>query len=169
MIKLRPDRMIIAAACTLAASSTMAGDCRAVLRPLLLENPPVRERLLEAQSLCVAEAEAGDADAVYQSALLHLGLLDWDPGTAIPMIQTAARDGVAEAQFWLAWQYEEGPLLPNNTELAREWYEQAGNNEHYLALDRLASAYRNGELGLAIDARKAADMRARADRCKGKN
>jgi len=150
----------------LAASSALAGECRDVLRPVLLENPPVRERVLEAQALCTAEANAGDADAVYQSALLHLGLLDWDPETAIPMIQAAAQGGVAEAQYWLAWQYEEGPLLPDDAALARDWYERAGDNEHRLALDRLAAAYQNGELGLEIDADKSAEMRARAERCK---
>ena len=159
----------LSAILALMANNSMAGDCRDTLRPLLLENPPDHERLLDAQRLCTAEAEAGDADAVYQSALLHLGLLDWNPDAAIPMIQTAARDGVAEAQYWLAWQYEEGPLLPNDAELALEWYQRAADDEHYLALDRLAFAYRNGELGLAIDARKAAAMRARADRCKAKS
>jgi len=163
-----PSVWFLGAILALMANNSMAGDCRDTLRPLLLENPPVRERLLEAQRLCATEAEAGDVDAIYQSALLHLGLLDWDPDAAIPMIQTAARGGVAEAQYWLAWQYEEGPLLPNDAELALEWYERAAVEEHYLALDRLASAYRNGELGLAIDARKAADMRARADRCKAR-
>jgi len=149
----------------LVTGSADAGDCRAVLRPLMLQNPPDRAALIEAQALCRAEADAGDADSLYQTSLLHLGLLDFDVDRALPMIVSAARSEVPEAQYWLAWQYESGPLLPDNAELAREWYERAGANEHRLALNRLAVAYGNGELGLRADARKAAELSARAERC----
>lgn len=152
-----------------AVAAPVPGTCRAVLRPLLLQSSPDQATLREVQLLCAAEAEAGDAGALYQSSLFHLGLLDWDVDKALPMIQSAARQGVPEAQYWLAWQYEAGPLLPNDAELALEWYELAGDNEHRLALDRLATAYQNGELGLGANYRKAAEMRARAERCKDKN
>lgn len=148
------------------AAAAVAGDCRAALRPLILQSPPDQPALRQVQALCADEAERGDPDALYQSALFHLGLLDWDVDAAIPMIQSAARQGVPEAQYWLAWQYEDGPLLPNDQELALQWYETAGNAEHRLALDRLADAYQNGELGLVANNRKAAEMRARAERCK---
>lgn len=137
-----------------------------MLQPLLLDNPPERSSLLRAQAVCAAEADSGDPDATYQSALFHLGLLDWDVETALPMIHDAADRGVAEAQYWLAWQYDEGPLLSNDSALALQWYELAGDNEHRLALDRLADAYRDGDLGLEPSTRKAAEMRARAERCK---
>jgi TPR repeat protein len=150
----------------LIAGSADAGDCRAVLRPLMMQNPPDRAALIEAQALCRAEADAGDADSLYQSSLLHLGLLDFDVDRALPLIEAAARSEVSEAQYWLAWQYDSGPLLPDNPELAREWYERAGANEHRLALSRLAFAHGSGELGFAVDARKAAEYRARAERCK---
>jgi len=150
----------------LLATGAVAGECRETLRPLLLQNPPNPARVRQASALCSAEAKAGDADALYQSALFHLGLIDWNVDAAVPMIQTAADQGIAEAQYWLAWQYEEGPLLPNDMELALRWYELAGANEHRLALGRLADAYQNGELGLSRSARKAAEMRARAERCK---
>lgn len=151
---------------SVATASVSAGECRAILQPLLLDNPPDRGALVDAQSLCVAEADAGDADALYQSALLHLGLLDWNVDAAIPMIRSAAERGIAEAQYWLAWQYDAGPLLPDDAGRALRWYELAGDNEHRLALDRLADAYQQGELGLEPSARRAAEMRARAERCK---
>lgn len=172
MTNLRLLRILIPLMTLVAASAvadTAAGACRAALRPLLLQSPPDLLALREVQALCAAEAEAGDPDAMYQSALFHLGLLDWDVEAAIPMIQTAARQGVPEAQYWLAWQYEEGPLLQNDTELSLQWYELAGDNAHRLALDRLADAYQDGELGLQANHRKAAEMRARAERCKDKS
>ena len=169
MANLRFLRILILLIAASAVADTASATCREALRPLLLQSPPEQSALREVQALCAAAAEAGDADALYQSALFHLGLLDWDVDTAIPMIQTAAREGVPEAQYWLAWQYEEGPLLPNDAELALQWYELAGDHEHRLALDRLANAYQNGELGLQANHRKAAEMRARAERCKDKN
>ena len=150
------------------ATAAVAGECRAALRPLMLQIELDEVSLIEVHELCMAEAEAGDADALYQSSLFHLGLLEWNPDDAIPMIRTAAAQGVPEAQYWLAWQYDEGPLLPNDTGLALQWYEVAGEGEHRLALERLARAYQNGELGVDRDARKAAVLRARAERCKNR-
>lgn len=151
---------------SLASASAAAAGCRETLRPLLLQTPPDPVAVRAAHALCTGEAASGDSDAVYRSALLHLGLLDWDVAAAIPMMRTAARRGVPEAQYWLAWQYEEGPLLPDDRRLALRWYRQAAANEHRLALDRLAVAYRRGELGLDAEARKAVEMRARAERCR---
>jgi TPR repeat protein len=153
------------ALCTAAADIAVAGGCRVALAPLLLQSAPDKAVLGRVRELCLAEADRGDPDSLYQVSLFHLGLLDWDVDTALPMIRSAADRGVAEAQYWLAWQYEEGPLLPNDAELALRWYHAAGDGEHRLALNRLAAAYQRGELGLASDARKAAEFRARAARC----
>ncbi|MFW2403562.1 MAG: tetratricopeptide repeat protein [Gammaproteobacteria bacterium] len=159
---------LFAFAATVAAgpeSGVVPGECRAALRPLLLKNPPPQDELLAVRSFCAARAEAGDADAEYQLAMFYLGLVDWDVDKAVPMIQSAARNGVPEAQYWLAWQYDEGPLLPNDAQLAVQWYQAAGQNEHRLALSRLAVAYQNGELGLAVDEKRAIEMRAKAEAC----
>ena len=139
--------------------------CRDALLPLLTKQNPDRERLLLVQRLCESQAAAGDVDALYQLSLLHLGLLDWDPEQAIPMIRTAAEGGVAEAQYWLAWQYEEGPLLENDAETALYWYVRAGDLEHRLAVQRLLDIYTDGGLGQLPDAGKATLYRARLAKC----
>ena len=139
--------------------------CRDALRPVLLQAEPDRELLPEIQRLCAAQAEAGDADALYHLSLLHLGLVDWQPDRAATMIRRAAVGGVAEAQYWLAWQYDAGPLLDDEAGAALYWYGQAGEREHRLALERLAEIYARGELGMPVDARRAGEYRARAARC----
>jgi len=140
--------------------------CRDALRPVLLQSNPDRVLLPDILRRCEGQAEAGDPDALYQLSLLYLGLIDWQPDKAIPMIRSAADSGISEAQYWLAWQHESGPLLDNDAELAVHWYLQAGEQEHRLALNRLASVYENGELGVQVDTKTASLYRARAARCK---
>lgn len=142
--------------------------CRDALRPVLLAANLDRALLPDIQALCEQQAGAGDPDALYQLSLLHLGLSDWQPDKAIPMIRNAADRGVPEAQYWLAWQREAGPLLENDAERALHWYQQAAESEHRLALDRLAGVYENGELGVAADSKQASLYRARAAQCKNK-
>ena len=149
-----------------APATTVAGDCRARLRPLLLSPAPAPDALADVRILCTAEAEAGDAEATYQLALFSLGLAGtWQPEAAIPLIRSAADRGVTEAQYWLAWQSEAGPALPHDPDIARVWYEKAAAGNHRLALQRLADAWEKGELGLPIDPRQALDLRARIRQC----
>jgi len=136
-----------------------------MVRPLLLQKVSGESQLAEAREVCEVEAALGDADAEYQLALFALGLAEWAPAAAIPRIESAAVKGVPEAQYWLAWQLEAGPLLPNDGVLAKQWYQRAADAEHRLALQRLADAHANGELGLRKDAGLAALYRARAERC----
>lgn len=147
-----------------------AGDCRAQLHPLLLQAEPAAADLARVRTLCAAEANAGDADATYQLALFSLGLGgNWQPGEAIPLIRTAADQGVTEAQYWLAWQSESGPALPHDPAIALSWYEKAAGGRHRLALQRLAEASERGELGLPVDAAKALEYRAQIRRCDEEN
>ncbi|MSR08213.1 MAG: hypothetical protein EXR82_01550 [Gammaproteobacteria bacterium] len=106
------------------AGAASAGTCRALVRPLLLDAQPAPEDLQRAQALCRAEAEAGDAEAIYQLSFFALGLGgNWQPEEAIPLIRSAADRGVTEAQYWLAWQSESGPELPHDPAIALGWYE----------------------------------------------
>lgn len=149
----------------LLTAQATAGDCRAMVRPLLLQQQRGADLIAEAREVCEVEAALGDADAEYQVALFALGLSEWAPGEAIPKIKSAAENGVSEAQYWLGWQYEAGPLLPNDIPLARQWYKRASDGDHRLALRRLADAHAEGELGLRRDAGLAALYRSRAERC----
>ena len=142
-----------------------ANECRASLRPLLLGSGHHETEIYAVRSLCEREYAAGSADAGYQLALIDLGLDGWAPERAIPLIREAADRGVAEARYWLAWQYEAGPLLDNDPASALHWYRAAAEQDHRLALQRLADAYELGELGLPVDAFQAAQFRARAQRC----
>lgn len=145
--------------------TSAAGECRGLLRPLLLQEKPAAHELNTIRQICQTEADDGDPVAEYQLSLFYLGLIDWNVDKALPLIMSAAQSGVPEAQYWLAWQYDTGPLLPDNLGLARRWYQMAGENDHRLALQRLSDAYQHGDLGLPIDARKASVLRARASKC----
>ena len=145
---------------------SQAGDCRAQVRPLLMQADPAADALAQVQALCTAEAEAGDAEATYQLSFFSLGLGgNWQPATAIPLIRTAADAGVTEAQYWLAWQSEAGPELPHDPGVALGWYRKAADGNHRLALQRLAEAFERGELGLPVDHRKSLELRAQIRRC----
>lgn len=147
-----------------------AGECRDDLHPLLLQPDPAAGDLARVRALCAAEAESGDPDATYQLALFSLGLGgNWQPGEALPLIRSAADRGVAEAQYWLAWQSESGPALPHDPAVALAWYEKAAAGRHRLALQRLAEASERGELGLPVNERKALEYRAQIRRCDEEN
>lgn len=50
---------------------------------------------------------------------------------------------------------------------ARRWIEAAAAQDLLPAIDRLALAYRKGELGLAVDEKKALELEARAKALRG--
>lgn len=159
-------RTLLILVCLSCVPQAFAGACRTSLRPLLLSQAPDQVALRDVHATCQAEADAGDADAVYQLALFDLGLAgQWRPEEAIPKIIDAAARGVPEAQYWLAWQYEAGPLLPHDQATALGWYERAANANHRLAIGRLAQAYAAGELGLSRDPLRAAEYKARQSQC----
>jgi TPR repeat protein len=157
--------LLIGAFMILWGSVALAGECRGMLRPLLLQKSPQSAELAAVREICKAEVAKGDPDSEYRLAMFYLGLTSWDVRTAIPMIMSAAQSGVPEAQYWLAWQYDKGPLLADDVDMARHWYERAGDNEHRLALQRLAEAYEHGDLGLPVNVRKASILRSQAARC----
>ena len=161
--------MLLGLLAMLSGSTSAAGECRGLLRPLLLQGTPNVAELHAVREICQTEVYSGDPEAEYQLSLFYLGLIDWDVDKALPLIKSAAQSGVSEAQYWLAWQYDAGPLLPDDLELALRWYEMAGQNDHRLALQRLADAYKNGDLGLQVNARKASELKARAAKCQNKS
>jgi TPR repeat protein len=148
------------------SAGARGGECRGLVRPLLLTTVAETSALAAARAICEREASSADADALYQLALFDLGLAgNWQPDLAVPRITAAAAAGIPEAQYWLAWQHEAGPLLDHDAGVALGWYQRAAGANHRLALARLAQAYEAGELGLPRDASRAAEYRARQARC----
>lgn len=155
-----PGLLIIAA-----IETVYAADCPTEVRSLLLQAEPAATAVAEARALCEAARADGDPVATYQLALLDLGPDGWNPDRAIPGIRQAAQAGVPEAQYWLAWQLESGPLLPNDRAESLRWYQEAAARSHRLALARLAEAYELGELGLPTAPARAVELRAQAAQC----
>lgn len=146
--------------------SAAHADCRAQLRPLLLDVRTEAAAVDAIRPQCEAEAAAGDADALYQLALMDLGLAGrWQPEVAIPRMRSAAASGIAEAQYWLAWQYESGALLARDDAAALDWYRRAAAQRHQLALARLVEVHETGGLGLAPDPAQALHYRALQSQC----
>lgn len=149
--------------------AALAADCRTEVRALLVQSAPAADAVSAVRQLCTAASARGEADASYQLALLDLGPDGWRPERAIPLITQAADAGVPEAQYWLAWQQDTGPLLPNNPDESLRWYQAAAAQSHRLALARLADAYEFGELGLTPAPARATELRAQAAQCAAKS
>lgn len=163
---LRPLLSLCLLGLSLLPAISHASDCRALVRPLLMQTNHDADDLARVRSLCMTEADAGDPEATYQLAFFSLGLGgNWQPDEALTLIRSAANSGITEAQYWLAWQSEAGPALPHDRDVALGWYRKAADGNHRLALQRLADAWERGELGLAVDARKSLEYRARIRRC----
>lgn len=142
-----------------------AADCRTDVRALLVQSAPDPDAVTAARALCGRASELGDPLATYHLALLDLGPDGWQPDRAADLITSAAEAGVPEAQYWLAWQFDTGPLLPDDPAAARRWYEAAASQSHRLALLRLAEIYERGELGAPVQPRLAAEFRQRGAQC----
>lgn len=120
---------------------------------------------LDVFELCRSEAEAGDAESLYWVSFFYFGLLEstLDEQRGVQATSESADLGYEGAQFWMGWQSEVGGHLPQDPVVALGWYEKAAESGHWMALDRLAKAYRNGELGLEIDEVKAQEYATRQD------
>ncbi|MGI9330246.1 MAG: hypothetical protein ACR2QB_05965 [Gammaproteobacteria bacterium] len=157
--------------CGLLSGAPMAAatDCPERSRLLMLASDPDVADVRSATAACEVAYANGDTSAAYYLGLLDLGLAAWKPERATSLISVAAQGGLPEAQYWLAWQLEEGPLLPNDPIRALQWYEDAAEQSHPLALARLADAYEAGELGLRPAPARAAELRALAASCAADN
>ena len=112
-------------------------------------------------------ADAGHPDAlsVYGHMLFHRSLSPQDKARGARYVVEAAQSGDVKSQFQVAQIYEHGcAQYPRREDYAVTWYARAAQAGHYLAAERLACAYRVGELGLAVDAGQAAYWQRLADR-----
>ncbi|GAB2711108.1 tetratricopeptide repeat protein [Halomonas garicola] len=103
-------------------------------------------------------AEAGHPDAlsVYGHMLFHRSASPQDKARGARYVVEAAHAGDLKAQYQVARIYEYGcAQYPRRDEYAVTWYARAAKAGHYLAAERLMQAYREGDLGLAVDPEQA--------------
>ncbi|WP_444678593.1 tetratricopeptide repeat protein [Halomonas sp. E19] len=112
-------------------------------------------------------ADAGHPAALslYGHMLFHRGTTPQDKAKGARYVLEAAQAGDLKAQYQAGLIHEHGcAQYPRREERAVTWYARAGEAGHPLAAERLAKAYRHGELGLAVDAIHAEHWQAIADR-----
>lgn len=114
-------------------------------------------------------AEQGDPEGQFRLGKLHsLGEgVNKDAAEAHRLILAAARQGHKQATNVMAQAYLSAQLgIPESARHGAEslnWVKAAADNDYLPAIDALALAYRNGDFGLAPDAKEADRLQARAN------
>ena len=116
-------------------------------------------------------AAAGDPASTYHFAMLRffgLGGASFGQLEAVLMIEKAAEHRYPAAQTFMGLLAEQGDglVVAAGQELALEWYTHGALGGHCAAVRRLVRAYEQAELGVAADAGKADEWRARLDGCR---
>jgi TPR repeat protein len=143
-----------------------AGECKARLEPMLDSN--MSEGAKSVFEVCKAQAAAGDPEALYYVSFFYFGFggLEDNSLEGVAATRASAEKGYAQAQYWMGWQHESGGHLPRDDSAALDWYERSAAAGFWMAFDRLARAYRNGELGVPVDLEKADYFLLQKQRCK---
>jgi TPR repeat protein len=154
------------AALLLVASSAAAGECKSLVDPALESERVANVR--ELFGVCSAEAAAGDAEALYYLSHFYFGFagFEMDVAKAVSVARTAAEKGYGPAQHWMGWQHETGSHLERDEVNALAWYRRAAESGYWMAFDRLALAYRDGDLGLPVDEEKSRHFLELKRQCK---
>src|SRR5205823_6384283 len=84
-----------------------------------------------------------------------------DPYKAAELLQTAAEQGNADAQFMLAVLYVTGDGVPEQVAKAAEWYTKAAEQGHVEAQFNIGVLYVNG-IGVRLDFAKAGEWFSKA-------
>ncbi|MBL4719809.1 MAG: sel1 repeat family protein [Alphaproteobacteria bacterium] len=69
---------------------------------------------------------------------------DGDFPKAFELFTPQAKDGVAEAQYYIGLMYAKGQAVPQDASAAVEWYQKAANQGHALAQNNLGYMYGQG-------------------------
>lgn len=105
---------------------------------------------------------ADQSHAPAQARLADLLLAADFRAEALALYRKAAESGDPAGEFGLGRMYADGLGVERDQDAALAWYRKAEAREHAPAIDALARAYRDGNLGLARDAEKARELDARA-------
>ena len=116
-------------------------------------------------------AAAGDPASTYHLGMLHLfglGEAGFDQLDAVLKIGMAAKHRYPPAQTFMGLLAErgDGSVVAADEKLALDWYTHGALGGHCAAVRRLVRAYEQAELGVAADAGKADEWRARLDGCR---
>lgn len=131
----------------------------------LLPRSPRTQRLTMRLFRRCAEAGHPDALAIYGHMLFHHSLSPHDRARGARYVLEAAQAGDIKSQYQAAQIHEHGCVqYPCREDYAVTWYARAAQSGHLLAAERLACAYRHGELGLVVDSEQAAYWQRLADR-----
>ncbi len=88
-----------------------------------------------------------------------------DKNRGVAYIMRAAQAGEVKAQYQAGLIYSKGfGQYPQSNDQAITWLARAAEAGHVLAANRLASAYREGELGLQVDLDKARHWESLAEK-----
>lgn len=113
--------------------------------------------------------DAGEHEATHYLglALLLPQAVAFEPREGIALVRKSAKGGFHKAQVHLALLYEHGDPLydfPKNEAQALSWWEKAAEGGSWVAMQRLAAAYENGELGVERDSALAEQWRERGNK-----
>ena len=116
-------------------------------------------------------AAGGDPASTYHLGILRLfglGGAPFDQREAVLMIEKAAEHRYPAAQTFMGLLAErgDGSMVTVDEALALQWYTHGALGGHCAAVRRLVRAYEQAELGVAADAGKADEWRARLDGCR---
>jgi len=133
-------------------------DAQFLLGKLRLEGKAVTKDETVAQSWLQRAAALGHQDAIYLLSLMkdsiNFTLKLYQESADV--LETRAEDGDAQAEYELGLRYESGAwdVTQDNTK-ALQWITRSAEAGNPVAMNTLAHIYRHGDLGLAVNIKKA--------------
>lgn len=85
-----------------------------------------------------------------------------DLAEAVRLYRLSASQGYVDAMFPVAYAFEYGISVERDSRSALDWYRRSAELGVWQAMERLATAYEQGELGLASDPSLAEEWRSKA-------
>jgi TPR repeat protein len=129
-----------------------------MLGAILEREPPVNVNLSRANELYRAAAERGNAQAMWNLGVNHLGTKGGrrDPDQALHWLREAARRDHALASWALARLYLAGTLVDRDPREGVSLLERSARAGSRSAVETLISLYRDGTPGVEPDPKRAA-------------
>lgn len=114
-------------------------------------------------------AEQGHAPAQFFLAAMYGSSrgVEQNFDLAVAWFQKSADQGYKDAFYPMAFANENGIGTEKNQAEALRWYKKSAEAGVWHAMDRIAKAYLNGQLGLAVDLDKAKEWQEKANVARG--